>query len=111
MPASAVPFGLTDVPSRQRQETATWDPLVDGHREDVLAVERHGAGGDGVLGVAGDRVGQRRLAGAVRPHDRVGLAGANREVDAAEDLLGARLRVDGDVQAADLEGAQVSSPS
>ena len=49
-------------------------PLVDGHREHVDAVEGHRAAGDGVLRVAGDRVGQRRLAGAVGAHDRVRLA-------------------------------------
>ena len=70
-----------------RQEDAGAGALVDGHREDVLAVEGHGAAGDGVLRVAGDGVGQRRLAGAVRAHDRVGLAGADRQVDAGEDLL------------------------
>ena len=42
--------------------------------------------GDRVLRVAGDRVGEGRLAGAVRAHDRVGLAGADGEVDAAQDL-------------------------
>ncbi|MEO7448284.1 MAG: FtsK/SpoIIIE domain-containing protein [Humibacillus sp.] len=30
-PGQAAPFGLTDVPSRQRQETASWDPVADGH--------------------------------------------------------------------------------
>ncbi|MCU1535737.1 MAG: domain containing protein [Humibacillus sp.] len=28
---AAAPFGLTDRPADQRQETATWDPLTDGH--------------------------------------------------------------------------------
>src|SRR6478735_8305279 len=54
-----------------REEEAGAGALIDLHREDVLAVERHGAAGDGVLRVAGDAVGQRRLAGAVGPHDRV----------------------------------------
>ncbi len=30
-PVTAVPFGLTDRPASQRQETATWDPMRDGH--------------------------------------------------------------------------------
>ena len=38
-------------------------------------------------GVAHDRVGERRLAGAVRPHQRVDLALADLEVEALEDLL------------------------
>ena len=50
------------------------------------------------------RVGQGRLAGAVGAHDRVRLAGPDGEVDAAQDLLGAVLGLDGDVQVADLEG-------
>ncbi len=81
------------------QEQPGAGALVDGHREDVLAVERHGAAGDLVLRVTGDGVGQGRLAGAVRPHDRVRLAGADGEVDAGEDLL----VLDADLEAADLQ--------
>ena len=51
--------------------------------EHVLAVEGDRAAGDLVLRVAGDRVRQRRLAGAVRAHDRVRLAGPHGQVDAA----------------------------
>ena len=64
------------------------------------------------FGWPGDRVGERGLARAVRAHDRVGLARADGEVDAAEDLLGALLGLDADVEVADLEGGhRVSSPS
>ena len=68
------------------------------------------AGGDLVLGVAGQRVGERRLAGAVGAHDRVGLAAADRQVDAAQDRLGALLGLDADVQVADLEGGHRVAP-
>ena len=70
------------------EEQAGAGALVDGHVQHVDAVEGHRAAGDRVLRVAGDRVGQRRLAGAVRAHDRVGLARLHGQVDAAEDLLG-----------------------
>src|SRR5438105_9228972 len=36
--------------------------------------------------MAGEHLGQRALSRAVRPHDRVHLAGPHREVDAFEDL-------------------------
>ena len=80
--------------------------LVDAHREDVFTVEGDGAGRDLVLGVTGDGVRQSRLAGAVGAHDRVGLAGADRQVDTLEDLdgLGVRIGVgDLDVQVTNLE--------
>ena len=96
-----------------REEEPGAGALVDLHREDVLAVEGHGAGGDRVLRVAGDRVGQGRLAGPVGAHDRVRLAGLDGQGDAAEDLLGALLGLDGDVEVLDLKGghavAQLSS--
>src|SRR4051794_32177602 len=65
------------------EETGT-GALVDAHGEDVFAVERHRALGDLIARVAGDGVGERRLAGAVRPHDRVGLTLLDGEVDALE---------------------------
>ncbi len=86
-----------------REEEAGAGALVDGHGEHVLAVERHGAAGDGVLRVAGDAVGERRLAGAVGTHDRVRLAGPHGEVDPAQDLLGAVLGLDRDGESLDLE--------
>ena len=69
--------------------------LVGGGLGDVLALE-----GDRALGhlerrVAHDRVGERRLAGAVGPHQRVDLALLDVEVEALEDLLvlGAHVQV------------------
>ena len=76
------------------QEQPGAGALVDGHREHVLAVEGHRAAGDRVLRVAGDGVGQRRLARPVGAHDRVGLAVVDGQRDALEDLLGAVLGVD-----------------
>lgn len=77
--------------------------LVDGHLQDVLAVEGHGATGDGVLRVTGERVRQGGLAGAVRTHDGVRLTLLDGEVDALEDLAGAVLGLDGDVQVVDFK--------
>ena len=55
--------------------------------------------GDLEARVAHDRVGERRLAGAVGAHERVELAGADVQVDALEDLL----VPGGDVEVLDLE--------
>ena len=62
---------------------------------DVLALEGDRALGDLIGGVAEQGVGERRLARAVRPHQRVDLAAGDVEVDAAQDLalLGAHVQV------------------
>ena len=86
-------------PARARSSTR--------HREHVGAVEGDRAAGDGVLRVPGEGVGEGRLAGAVGPHDRVGLPRPDGQVDAAQDLAGVAVGVDGDVQVADLEGGHV----
>ena len=74
-------------------------PHVGGPAGDVLAVEQDGAGGDRVGGVPQQGTGQGGLAGAVGAHQRVDLAGSDREVDAAQDgaVLGR------DVEVPDLE--------
>ena len=56
------------------------------HLEQVGTVERDDAT-DVVAIPAGERVGERALARAVRAHDRVHLAGADIEVEPLEDLL------------------------
>src|SRR6185369_4901765 len=56
------------------------------HGEEVLVLEKHAAAGDLVCGMACERLRERALAGAVRSHDRVRLAGAYDEVDALQDL-------------------------
>src|ERR1019366_9583650 len=78
-------------------------------RQDVRTVQGHGATGDGVLRVAGDAVGQCRRAGAVGPHDGVGLPRLHGQVDAPQDLLDAVLGVDGDVQVVNLQCCHKSS--
>ena len=57
------------------------------------------AAGDGVARTAGQHVGERALAGAVRSHDGVHLAGLHREGEAPQDLLVA----DAGVKVFDLE--------
>ena len=79
----------------EREEEALLRALVGAGLGHVLAVEQDLPLGDLVGGVAGDRVGERRLARAVRAHDRVHLARRDGEVDALDDL-GAVL--EGDVQ-------------
>jgi hypothetical protein len=60
--------------------------------------------GDPVFGMPGDRVGQRGLAGAVRPHDGVDLAVFHGQVDAAQDLTALIGRIHhADVQVADFQ--------
>ena len=53
--------------------------------EDVLAVDQNLAAFDLVILLAGDDVGERRFAGAVRPHDRGDLAVLHGEVQPIED--------------------------
>ena len=83
------------------------DRVLEGHEQagarallgvglgDLLAVEDDLALGDLERRVAHDRVRERRLAGAVRPHQRVDLAPRDLEVEALEDLLvlGAHVQV------------------
>ena len=87
------------------EEEPALGALVGLQLDDVLAVEQDLALGDLVGRVAHQRVGERALAGAVRPHDRVHLVRVDREVDAADDL-GAVL--DRHVEVPDLEERQGS---
>ena len=70
----------------ERQEHALGGALVRRHRQQVLALEQDLATGDLVAGLAGQHIGQRRLAGAVRAHDGVDLAGIDPEIEAVENL-------------------------
>ena len=72
-----------------------------GHRQHVLAVERDRAGDRVVAGLAHHDRRERALAGAVRAHDGVHLAGRHGEVDPAQDLIA----TDRGAKAADLERA------
>ena len=60
--------------------------LVGAQLAEVLPVEERLAAGDLVGRVAHQRVGERRLARAVRAHQRVNLARADREIDSLDDL-------------------------
>ena len=71
------------------EEHAGLAPDVGAPVGDVVALEADAAAGDLVLGAAEQGVGQGRLARAVRAHQGVDLAGADREVDAPEDLVAA----------------------
>ncbi len=82
------------------EEQAALGALVGSELEQRLAVEQDVALGDLVGGVAHQRVRERRLAGAVRPHDRVLLVRVDREIDTLDDL-GAVLQRD--VQVRNLE--------
>ena len=70
----------------EREEHAFAGPLLGVHVEQVLALVEDLALGDLVGVAAGQDAGERALAGAVRPHDGVDLAGVDRQVDALEDL-------------------------
>ena len=59
---------------------------VGGPRRDVRAFEEQAPRGDLVVGVAEQRVGERRLPRAVGAHEGMDLAGRDREIDAAQDL-------------------------
>jgi hypothetical protein len=68
----------------EREEEPGLCALVGACLGDVHTVEQDLAARDLVGGVAGDRVGERRLAGAVRPHDRVHLTRGDLQVDASD---------------------------
>ena len=74
-------------------------PYVGGPVGDVLSLEEHPPGGDGVVGATQQRVGQRRLPRSVGPHEGMDLSGTDDQVHALQDL-GA---LGGDVQVLDLE--------
>ena len=78
------------------EEQAALRALVRRQLRHVLAVEEDPALGDLVGRVAHDRVGERALPGAVRPHDGVHLVQVDLEVDALDDL-GAVLQRDVEV--------------
>lgn len=71
---------------------AAADPLVDGKVRRVLAEEADPSRRR--RKVAGDRVEQSRLSGAVRTEDRPPLAGLNPKVDVGEGDKGAELPAD-----------------
>ena len=80
---------------------------MGGQVEQLLAVDGDRATGDRVVAPTHEHVRQRRLARAVRAHERVHLARAHLEVDAAQDLLPR----DGGVQVRDLQHAHRPPPT
>ena len=69
------------------------------HCQQVLTLIDHFAGGNLVVRLAGEDVGQRALSRAVGSHDCVDFAGTDLEVDAVQDVCVGHL----DVETADLE--------
>jgi hypothetical protein len=68
--------------------------LVRLHREQVAAVERRAAFGHLIARPPAEHIGQRRLARAVRPHDRMHLARGHVRASAVEDRLVGDRRVE-----------------
>ena len=106
MPAAGVDRGLEEggTPHARNldrvlegEEDAGERPFLDAHGQQVRAPPGYRAAGHRVALAAGDHVGQRALAGAVGPHDRVHLALVQRQVEAVQD----RLAVGGRVQVFD----------
>src|SRR5262249_19996653 len=87
------------------EEDALAGALLGVHVQQVLALVKDFAHGDGKGVAAGEDTGQGALAGAVGPHDGVDLAGVDREVDAAEDFF----VLDAGVQVLDFEHGRFSS--
>ncbi len=71
----------------QREEQPARGTLVRGQVEQLVAVDGDRAAGDGVVAPTHQHVRERRLARAVRPHERVHLARPDLEVDPPQDLL------------------------
>src|SRR5690606_16709696 len=78
----------------EREENALARTLLRRHREEILALELYETCGHVVILAPGQHLREGALAGAVRPHDRVDLAGRDREIESFQD----RVRLDLDVQ-------------
>ena len=87
----------------KRQKNTPLRALVDRQPCDILAVKDDLSGRDRVLRIAGDRIAERGLAGAVRPHEHMRLILADGQVHAVQDLFLARTHV----QAADFKQVAV----
>ena len=70
----------------EAEEHAAGGAAVGAELGDVLALEPDAPARDLVAGVGEEGLGQRGLAGAVRPHERVDFALADGQGHAAEDL-------------------------
>jgi hypothetical protein len=69
----------------EREEDALAAPALRRHLEQVLPLYRTSPPVTS-KSAAGQHVGERALAGAVGPHDRVDLAGVHRQVQTLEDF-------------------------
>ena len=83
----------------KREEQTLGGALVGLHRQHVLPFEQDPALRDEVFLLAGEHIGERRLARAVRAHAGMDLPLLDREIETVEDLLG----VDLDVQVFDFK--------
>jgi len=68
---------------------------IDGHVEDVFAIEEDFATGDFVVFVATEDFAQRTFARAIRAHDGMDFTGVDGEVQAFEDFAAGDLSVEG----------------
>jgi hypothetical protein len=68
--------------------------LIDGHVEDVFAIEQDLAAGDFVVFVTAEDLAEGAFAGAVRAHDGVDFTGVDREVQAFENFAAGDLSVE-----------------
>ena len=89
--------------SLEGQENALFRALVDRQIRNVLAVKDDLAGCNRILRIAGDRVAERGLTGAVRSHEHVCLVFADGQIHTVQDLLLACAHV----QAADFKQVAV----
>ena len=83
----------------EREEEPALGALVGLEAEKIIALPSDAPGRHLVAFAPGEHVAQAALARAVRPHDRVHLAGPDHEVHAVED----RIAVHGDVETGDFE--------
>src|SRR5262245_17378138 len=71
----------------KRKEYTLARPLIRLKLEQILSQVDDLAFGHLVVRMPGENLGERALARAVRPHDRVNLTGLHREVEPFENLL------------------------
>ena len=102
---------------RHRRDAGNFDRILKGEKhalggalmrreaQNILAVQQHFALRDIIALASGDDIGERRFAGAVRPHDRRDLAVVNGEREAIENLAVA----DGDMEIFDFKHGHVRS--
>jgi len=83
----------------EAEEHALARPLLGSERQKIASLIAHGARSDLVARTPGQHVRERALAGAVRAHDGMHLAGGDLERQALQDFLAVHF----DVQVVDLQ--------